>query len=57
MESAHLSPDKQHMVVGGKDMWAYMLDFPSGKPVMVRPAALAHAHPAAEHPMRLEGCE
>ena len=36
VESAHLSPDKAHLVVGGKDMWAYMLDFPTGKPVMVR---------------------
>ena len=36
VESAHLSPDKSHLVVGGKDMWAYVLDFPTGKPVMVR---------------------
>ena len=41
VESASLHAAKGQLVVGGRDMWAYMLDFPSGKPVMVRgrPAA------------------
>jgi serine-threonine kinase receptor-associated protein len=36
VESASLCAEKGVMVVGGQDMWAYMLEYPSGKPVMVR---------------------
>jgi serine-threonine kinase receptor-associated protein len=35
VESASLSPDRQLMAVGGQDMWAYVLEFPTGKPLMV----------------------
>jgi serine-threonine kinase receptor-associated protein len=35
VESASLCAHKNLMVVGGQDMWAYMLDYPSGKPIMV----------------------
>lgn len=36
VESASLHAAKNQLVVGGQDMWAYMLDYPSGKPVMAR---------------------
>jgi serine-threonine kinase receptor-associated protein len=35
VESASLCVQKKLLVVGGQDMWAYMLEYPSGKPVMV----------------------
>lgn len=43
VESASLCAEQGLMVVGGQDMWAYMLEYPSGRPVMVRFPVLQRA--------------
>jgi WD40 repeat protein len=49
VESASVCAEKGIMAVGGKDLWAYVLEYPSGKPITVRSLCVRSPTDSVQH--------